>query len=151
MVDPTRRHFLTATGALGAAGLTGITTPVDEVPMPARWDTEVDVIVIGTGLAGMGAGMVAAEKRLDLSRWQIPRDHTMPVNPRLNYTQGGARINHKAQVLRYTDGRPIPALYCAGEATGGLHGRERLTACSMPECEVFGLIAGDNVLAEPAG
>ncbi len=62
MVDPTRRHFLTATGALGAAGLTGITTPVDAVPLPERWDTEVDVIVIGTGLAGMCAGMVAAEK-----------------------------------------------------------------------------------------
>lgn len=79
-----------------------------------------------------------------------PPYYTMPVNPRLNYTQGGARINQKAQVLRYADGTPIPALYCAGEATGGLHGRERLTACSMPECGVFGLIAGDNVLSEPA-
>ena len=72
----------------------------------------------------------------------------MPVNPRLNYTQGGARINQRAQVLRYSDGGTIPGLYCAGEATGGLHGRERLTACSMPECGVFGLIAGDNVAGE---
>jgi succinate dehydrogenase/fumarate reductase flavoprotein subunit len=79
-----------------------------------------------------------------------PPYFTMPVKPRVNYTQGGARINAKAQVLRYADGKPIPGLYCAGEATGGLHGRERLTACSMPECGVFGLIAGDNVLAEPA-
>jgi flavocytochrome c len=79
-----------------------------------------------------------------------PPYFAMPVNPRLNYTQGGARINEKAQVLRYGDGRTIPGLYCAGEATGGLHGRERLTACSMPECGVFGLIAGDNVAGEPA-
>ena len=79
-----------------------------------------------------------------------PPYYTMPVNPRVNYTQGGARINSKAQVLRYVDGKPIPGLYCAGEATGGLHGRERLTACSMPECGVFGLIAGDNVMAERA-
>jgi flavocytochrome c len=78
-----------------------------------------------------------------------PPYFAMPVNPRLNYTQGGARINEKAQVLRYSDGKPIPGLYCAGEATGGLHGRERLTACSMPECGVFGLIAGDNVFMEP--
>ena len=77
-----------------------------------------------------------------------PPYFTMPVNPRLNYTQGGARINDKAQVLRYSDGKPIPGLYCAGEATGGLHGRSRLTACSMPECGVFGLIAGDNVVSE---
>jgi flavocytochrome c len=79
-----------------------------------------------------------------------PPYFTMPVNPRLNYTQGGARINEKAQVLRYADGKLIPGLYCAGEATGGLHGRERLTACSMPECGVFGLIAGDNVVNESA-
>ena len=77
-----------------------------------------------------------------------PPYYVMPVNPRLNYTQGGARVNTKSQVLRYVDGKPIPGLYCAGEATGGLHGRERLTACSMPECGVFGLIAGDNVSAE---
>jgi len=77
-----------------------------------------------------------------------PPYYVMPVNPRLNYTQGGARVNMKAQVLRYVDGKAIPGLYCAGEATGGLHGRERLTACSMPECGVFGLIAGDNVAAE---
>lgn len=74
--------------------------------------------------------------------------YAMPVNPRLNYTQGGARINAKAQVLRYVDSKPIPGLYCAGEASGGLHGRERLTACSMPECGVFGLIAGDSVAVE---
>ena len=72
----------------------------------------------------------------------------MPVNPRLNYTQGGARINDKAQVLRIADAKPIPGLYCAGEASGGLHGVERLTACSMPDCGVFGLIAGDNVANE---
>ena len=79
-----------------------------------------------------------------------PPYYAMPVNPRLNYTQGGARINEKAQVLRYADAKVIPGLYCAGEATGGLHGRERLTACSMPECGVFGLIAGDNVASETA-
>ena len=54
-----------------------------------------------------------------------PPYYVMPVNPRLNYTQGGARINAKSQVLRYADGKPIPGLYCAGEASGGLHGRER--------------------------
>ena len=62
MVDPGRRHFLTATGALSAAGLASVAKSVQAAPMPARWDTEVDVIVVGTGLAGMCAGLVAAEK-----------------------------------------------------------------------------------------
>ena len=36
------------------------------------------------------------------------------------------------------------------EAAGGLHGQERMTACSMPDCSVFGLIAGENAAAEHA-
>ncbi|MEF9996877.1 MAG: flavocytochrome c [Burkholderiaceae bacterium] len=72
-----------------------------------------------------------------------------PVSPRLNYTPGGIRINERAQALRLQDGQPIPGLYVAGEAAGGLHGQERMTACSMPDCSSFGLIAGENVAREP--
>ena len=56
--------------------------------------------------------------------------------------------NEKAQAIRLRDGAPIPRLYVAGEASGGLHGQERLTACSMPDCSSFGLIAGENAAAE---
>ena len=74
--------------------------------------------------------------------------YTMVVTPRLNYTPGGIRTNEKAQAIRLRDGAPIPRLYVAGEASGGLHGQERLTACSMPDCSSFGLIAGENAAAE---
>ena len=57
--------------------------------------------------------------------------------------------NEKAQALDW-NGNPIPGLYVAGEAAGGLHGQERMTACSMPDCSVFGLIAGENAAAEHA-
>lgn len=72
-----------------------------------------------------------------------------PVSPRLNYTPGGIRINERAQALRLVDGQPIPGLYVAGEAAGGMHGQERMTACSMPDCSSYGLIAGENVAREP--
>ena len=42
------------------------------------------------------------------------------------------------------DGKPIEGLYVVGEASGGLHGQERMTGCSMPECAVFGMIAGES-------
>lgn len=71
------------------------------------------------------------------------------ISPRLNYTPGGIRTNEKAQALDW-NGNPIPGLYVAGEAAGGLHGQERMTACSMPDCSVFGLIAGENAAAEHA-
>lgn len=71
------------------------------------------------------------------------------ISPRLNYTPGGIRTNEKAQALDW-NGNPIPGLYVAGEAAGGLHGEERMTACSMPDCSVFGLIAGECAAAERA-
>ena len=75
--------------------------------------------------------------------------HAIEVTPRLNYTPGGVRINTRAQVLSLEDDRPIPGLYAAGEAAGGLHGQERMTACSMPDCSVYGMIAGENAADEP--
>lgn len=69
------------------------------------------------------------------------------VSPRLNYTPGGIRFDAKARALSMKDGSPIPGLYVCGEAGGGLHGAERMTACSMPACAVFGLIAGEEAAA----
>lgn len=71
--------------------------------------------------------------------------YAMVANPRYNYTQGGVRINDNAEVLSIENGQPISGLFAAGEASGGMHGRIRLTACSMPECGVFGMIAGESV------
>ena len=67
------------------------------------------------------------------------------ISPRLNYTPGGIRTNKNAQALSMATGEPIPGLYVCGEAAGGLHGAERMTACSMPDCSVYGLIAGEQV------
>ena len=71
--------------------------------------------------------------------------YAMVANPRYNYTQGGVLINDKAEVLNIENGQPIEGFFAAGEAAGGMHGRIRLTACSMPECGVFGMIAGKSV------
>lgn len=70
--------------------------------------------------------------------------YAIVISPRLNYTPGGIRTDLKGRALRLTDGQPIPGLYVVGEAAGGLHGQERMTACSMPDCSVFGLIAAEH-------
>ncbi len=75
--------------------------------------------------------------------------YAMPVNPRLNYTPGGIRTDLKARAISLETGEPISGLYVVGEASGGLHGQERMTGCSMPECAVFGMIAGETVAEEP--
>lgn len=58
-------------------------------------------------------------------------------------TMGGIRTTPDAEVLR-TDGRVFPGLYAAGEAAGGLHGRNQLGGCGLADAFVFGKIAGER-------
>ena len=63
--------------------------------------------------------------------------------PAVHHTMGGLRINKDAQVIDIW-GNPIPRLYAAGEVTGGVHGSNRLGGNAVPDCIVFGRIAGTN-------
>ena len=57
---------------------------------------------------------------------------------------GDVKINPKCEVCSSTG--PLPGLFCAGEVTEGVHGKNILGGNSLGECVVFGRIAG----AEPA-
>lgn len=70
-----------------------------------------------------------------------PPFYAMNLIPNNNYTPGGVRIDTSGRVLDL-GGNPIEGLYAAGEATGGVHGAQRLTACSCPDCGAFGMIVG---------
>jgi fumarate reductase flavoprotein subunit len=71
------------------------------------------------------------------------------VYPHVNYCLGGALINKDAQVVRrFTDNVPIPGLYAAGEATGGVHGAGRISGTSIADCCVFGMVAAENALKQ---
>jgi aspartate oxidase len=59
----------------------------------------------------------------------------MLVYPSLHYQNGGIEINARCE----TD---LPGLYVAGEASGGLHGRNRLMGNSVLDYNVFGRRAG---------
>ncbi len=59
----------------------------------------------------------------------------MLIYPSLHYQNGGIEINERCE----TD---IPGLFVAGEATGGLHGRNRLMGNSVLDYNVFGRRAG---------
>ena len=58
----------------------------------------------------------------------------MLVFPSLHYQNGGIEINEKCE-------SNIPGLYVAGEATGGVHGRNRLMGNSVLDYNVFGRLA----------
>lgn len=66
--------------------------------------------------------------------------------PVVHHTMGGIEINKDAQVLD-KDGKVILGLYAAGEATGGIHGSNRLGGNAMADVTVFGKIAGESAAA----
>jgi urocanate reductase len=63
--------------------------------------------------------------------------------PSIHHCMGGLRIDKRARVIDIR-GKAIPGLYAAGEVAGGVHGSNRLGGNAIPECIVFGRIAGIN-------
>jgi fumarate reductase (CoM/CoB) subunit A len=57
------------------------------------------------------------------------------IAPTYHYTTGGVRINENTQTR-------VQGLYAAGEVVGGIHGANRIGGNALPECMVFGEIAG---------
>lgn len=81
-------------------------------------------------------------QRLDLKiSLQTPPYFAIKVTPGIHYCMGGLAIDDKARVLDET-GNPIEGLFAAGEATGGIHGKDRLGGNSLTDAMVFGKIAG---------
>jgi len=72
------------------------------------------------------------------------------VTPVVHYTMGGLAIDSDGRVLSEKadgtqDGEPIIGLYAIGEASGGVHGYNRLAGNSLLECTVFGRHVGQSI------
>jgi fumarate reductase flavoprotein subunit len=87
---------------------------------------------------------------LDPARSAMPRPiatppfYAIPVIAGITFTMGGLAVNKSAQVLDEKD-RPIPGLYAAGGAMGGLQGGPRLgVAGGWSEATSFALIAAEH-------
>lgn len=73
--------------------------------------------------------------------------YVVKVDPELNYTTGGLRIDKKARVLKMADAKPFKGLFAAGEATGGILGAQLLEGVCALDCGTFGMIAGEQAAA----
>ncbi len=55
----TRRNFLKTTGAVAATGIVAgalnIKSTAEAAPLPKKWDEAYDVVIIGSGFAGLAA------------------------------------------------------------------------------------------------
>lgn len=69
--------------------------------------------------------------------------------PKVHHCMGGIKTDVDCHALDM-DLNPIPGLYAAGEAAGGIHGACRLGSCATADCLVNGRIAGQKAAAEQA-
>jgi fumarate reductase (CoM/CoB) subunit A len=65
------------------------------------------------------------------------RKEPMEVAPTAHHVMGGAMINTQCETT-------LPNLFAAGEATGGVHGANRLGGNALADTQVFGKIAGQS-------
>ena len=72
--------------------------------------------------------------------------YVIKIAPGIHHTMGGVEINTETQVIS-TEGQPIPGLFACGEVTGGVHGGNRVGGNALIDCQVFGIIAGENAAA----
>lgn len=108
----------------------GVVTPTGQ---PAVWlDAPMIDLIHGPGtIAKELPAMVRQYKRFGIDMIRDP----ILVYPTLHYQNGGIFI-------RPEGGTDIPGLYVAGEAAGGIHGRNRLMGNSLLDICVFGRRAG---------
>ena len=94
-------------------------------------------------------GFVASGRDTDFERPDLPRElltgpfYAIEITPAVHHTMGGVKIDNRAEVLG-EDGEPIPGLFAAGEATGGVHGSNRLGGNAVSDIITFGRLAGDE-------
>ncbi|HEX7709982.1 MAG TPA: FAD-binding protein [Sphingomonadaceae bacterium] len=64
----------------------------------------------------------------------------VPITLMFQRLMGGARIDADAATA-------VPGLFAAGEASGGIHGGDRMQGCGFLETQTFGYIAGRSAAA----
>jgi len=84
----------------------------------------------------------------DLLPMRHPPYYSIRLVSKVHHCMGGIRINTQAQVLLIGTDKPIGRFYAAGEIVGGIHGASRLGSNAIPECLIFGRIAGGNAAGE---
>jgi len=82
-------------------------------------------------------------------RPNLPRElshapyYAIEVTPAVHHTMGGITIDPKTRA-QDLDGKIIDGLYAAGEATGGVHGANRLGGNAISDIVTFGRMAGSQ-------
>lgn len=72
--------------------------------------------------------------------------YAIKIAPGIHHTMGGAKINNQTEVLT-KDGKTVPGLFAAGEASGGLHGQNRIGGNAVADIIIYGRESGKQAAA----
>ena len=102
---------------------------------PGIWlDTPMIDMIHGAGtLEKRLPAMLRMYMKYDIDMRKVP----ILIYPTLHYQNGGFEVNVKGETC-------VPGLFVAGEAIGGIHGRNRLMGNSLLDIIVFGRNAGQQ-------
>ena len=73
-----------------------------------------------------------------------PSQSPLLIYPTLHYQNGGVVIDENGRTT-------VPGLYCVGEASGGIHGKNRIMGNALLEIISFGRRAGEHAAAQRHG
>ena len=110
----------------------GITTPTD---MTGVW-LDSPLIEIKQGPGTIKRSLPAMVKQFERCNIDMTKDPIL-IYPTQHYQNGGIKIDADAE-------SGVPNLFIAGEASGGVHGKNRLMGNSLLDILVFGRRAGKN-------
>ncbi|MEI9992000.1 MAG: FAD-dependent oxidoreductase [Rhizomicrobium sp.] len=139
-VEAVNAYWASAAGPAARASLYEVTgVPGEEVfEGPARKNDG----------AASGAALLAPPRSPGGRALSVPPYFAMPVIAGITFAMGGLAVTPDAQIVDMTD-RPIPGLYAAGGAMGGLQGGPRLgVAGGWSEASTFGILAAERIAAE---
>ena len=71
---------------------------------------------------------------------QYEAGQVVPITLMFQRSMGGARIDANAATA-------VPGMFAAGEASGGVHGGDRMQGCGFLETQTFGMLAGRSAAA----
>ncbi|MGL4668090.1 MAG: flavocytochrome c [Saezia sp.] len=71
--------------------------------------------------------------------------------PKVHYCMGGMKTDVGGRVIASTTLKPIPNMYAIGEATGGIHGENRLSSTSCLEGLAMGIVVSQTIVEDSQG
>jgi succinate dehydrogenase / fumarate reductase flavoprotein subunit/L-aspartate oxidase len=110
----------------------GVRTPAGRVGV---W-LDTPLLDVANGPGTLDKHFPAMVRQYERYQVDIRKDPVL-IYPTLHYQNGGVKIDVQGET-------PAPNLFVAGEASGGLHGRNRLMGNSLLDLMVFGKRAGQT-------